>query len=123
MILARSSLGWTNFEERRAQIKAKLMYKSINNLAPERLSNLFQNSNTVYDYDLRGSSCRLCLPRPKTEFVKKSFSYNGAYIWNHIPEDIRISALISRIFAYLSYGAKTSKWFALITNFQSQFAK
>ena len=59
-LLARSSLGWTNLEERRAQIKAKLMYKSINNLAPERLSNLFQNSNTVYDYDLRRSSSRLC---------------------------------------------------------------
>ena len=91
-LLARSSLGWTNLEERRVQIKAKLMYKSINNLALERLSNFFQNSNTVYDYDLRGSSSRLCLPRPKIEFMKKSFSYNGAHIWNHIPEDIRISA-------------------------------
>ena len=94
-LLARNSLDWTNLEERRAQIKAKLMYKSINNLAPERLSNLFQNlfqnSNKVYDYDLRGSSSRLCLPRPKTEFMKKSFSYNGAYIWNQIPEDIRNS--------------------------------
>ena len=47
------------------------MYKSINNLSPERLSNLFQNSNTIYDYDLRGSSTRLCLPRPKTKFMKK----------------------------------------------------
>ena len=91
-LLARNSLGWTNLEERRVHIKAKLMYKSINNLAPERLSNLFQNSNTIYDYDLRGSSTRLCLPRPKTEFMKKSFSYNGAYVWNHIPEDIRTSA-------------------------------
>ena len=91
-LLARNSLGWINLEERRAHIKAKLMYKSINNLAPERLSNLFQNSNTIYDYDLRGSSTRLCLPRPKTEFMKKRFSYNGAYVWNHIPEDIRTSA-------------------------------
>ena len=40
-LLAHNSLGWINLEERRAQIKAKLMYKSINNLAPERLSNLF----------------------------------------------------------------------------------
>ena len=34
-LLSRNSLGWTNLEERRAQIKAKLMYKSIKNLAPE----------------------------------------------------------------------------------------
>ena len=46
-LLARNSLGWINLEERRVHIKAKLMYKSINNLAPERLSNLFQNSNTI----------------------------------------------------------------------------
>ena len=111
-LLARSSLGWTNLEERRAQIKAKLMYKSINNLAPERLSNLFQNSNTIYDYDLRGSSSRLCLPRPKTEFMKKSFSYNGAYIWNHIPEDIRISA------SYKSFCQKlSSSTFSLSNRF------
>ena len=76
-LLARNSLGWIKLEERRAHIKAKFMCKSINNLAPERLSNLFQNSNTIYDYDLRGSSTRLCLPRPKTEFMKKSFSDNG----------------------------------------------
>ena len=41
-LLARNSLGWINLEEHRVHIKAKLMYKSINNLAPERLSNLFQ---------------------------------------------------------------------------------
>ena len=91
-LLARNSLDWINLEERRARIKAKLMYKSINNLASERLSNPFQNSNAIYDYDLRGSSTRLWLPRPKTEFMKKFFSYKGAYVWNHIPEDIRTSA-------------------------------
>ena len=95
-MLARNSLGWINLEECRAHIKAKLMYKSINNLAPEKLSNLFQYSNTIYDYDLKGSSTRLCLPRPKAEFMKKSFSYNGAYVWNHIAEDIRIRHHISR---------------------------
>ena len=68
-LLARNLLDYTNLEERRAQIKAKLMYKSINNIAPERLSNVFRHSNTIYDYDLRGSSSRLCLPRPKTEFM------------------------------------------------------
>ncbi len=90
-LLASNALGWINLEERRAKMKVRLMYKSINNLAPERLSNLFQNSSTIYDYDLRGSSTRLCLPKPKTEFLKNSFSYNEAYVWNHIPEEIRNS--------------------------------
>jgi hypothetical protein len=49
--LARNSLGWITLEERRAQMKARLVYKSINKLAPQRLINFCQNSNTMYDYD------------------------------------------------------------------------
>ena len=41
-LLARNSLGWITLEERRAQMKARLMYKSINKLAPQRLSNFFK---------------------------------------------------------------------------------
>ena len=35
--LARKSLGWIALEERRAQMKAKLMYKTVNGLAPPRI--------------------------------------------------------------------------------------
>ena len=101
-LLARNSLGWITLEERRAQMKARLVYKSINKLAPQRLSNFFQNSNTMYDYDLRGSSTRFCLPKPRTEYLKKSFSYNGPHVWNRIPEDIRTSA------SYISFCEKLS---------------
>jgi hypothetical protein len=31
-ILARTALGWTSLEERRALMKAKLMYKTVNQL-------------------------------------------------------------------------------------------
>ena len=70
-LLTRNSLGWITLEERRAQMKARLVYQLINKLAPQRLSNFFQNSNTMYDYDLRGSSTRLCLPKPRTGRLKK----------------------------------------------------
>ena len=49
-ILARTALGWTSLEERRALMKAKLMYKTVNQLAPQRLCNIFQFSNTVNSY-------------------------------------------------------------------------
>ena len=90
-ILARTALGWTSLEERRALMKAKLMYKTVNQLAPQRLCNIFQSSNTVNSYNLRGSSTGLFIPRPRTEFFKKSFSYSGAKLWNRIPENIRNS--------------------------------
>jgi hypothetical protein len=34
-------LGWTSIEERRALMKATLMYKTVNQLAPQRLCNIF----------------------------------------------------------------------------------
>jgi hypothetical protein len=60
-LLARNSPVWITLEERRAQMKARLTYKSINKLAPQRLSNFFQNSNTMYDYVLRGPGLQLAL--------------------------------------------------------------
>ena len=91
-VLARTALGWTSLEERRSLMKAKLMYKTVNQLAPQRLCNIFQFSNNVTSYNLRGSSNGLFIPRPRTEFLKKSFSYSGAKLWNKIPEDIRNSS-------------------------------
>ena len=103
-ILARNCLGWTTLEERRAQIKAKLMYRTMNTLAPHRLYNICQNSNTMNEYNLRGSSTSLFIPRPRTEFLKKSFSYSGAKIWN-------------RKTSYVSFCQKlSSSSFALTTN-------
>ena len=58
-ILARASLGWTSLEERRTVMKARLMYKTLNQLAPQRLCNIFQLSDTVNNYNIKGSSTGL----------------------------------------------------------------
>ena len=47
------------------------MYKTVNQLAPQRLCNIFQFSNNVTSYNLRGSSNGLFIPRPRTEFLRK----------------------------------------------------
>lgn len=54
-ILARTA----RLEERRSLMKAKLMYKTVNQLVPQRLCHIFQFSNTVNSYNLRGSSTGL----------------------------------------------------------------
>ena len=58
-VLARTSLGWTSLEECRTVMKARNMYKTVNQLAPQRLCNIFQLSDTVNNYNLRGSSTGL----------------------------------------------------------------
>ena len=90
--LALKSLGWKLLEERRVEMKARMMYKTVNKLAPSGLCDLFQNVYEITDYNLRGSSTRVYIPMPRTEFLKQSFCYNGAKLWNQIPDDIRSSS-------------------------------
>ena len=85
------ALGWETLETRRAKSKAKTMYKVLNNLAPSSLAELFEQKRNITQYDLRGSSTSLQLPQPKTEKLKKSFSYDGARVWNSLPAYVRNS--------------------------------
>ena len=43
------------------------------------------------NYDLRNSVHKLALPKPRTEYIKRSFSYSGAALWNSLPRDLRES--------------------------------
>ena len=77
-VIARKLLGWITLKERRTQMKAKLMYKIINGLAPQRLCEIFNKINEIHNYNLQGFLTRLYIPKPKTEFLKDSFGYSGA---------------------------------------------
>ncbi len=89
------ALGWESLETRRAKSKAKTMYKVLNNLALSSLAELFEHKRNITKYDLRGSSTSLQLPQPKTEKLKKSFSYDGAKLWNSLPVDVRNSETLT----------------------------
>ena len=99
-----NSLGWDNLAFRRAKQKANLMYKCINNLAPAYLCNLFVPR--ISNYDLRNEKKKLLLPKPRTDYLKHSFSYSGAILWNNRPEEIRTSNSLA--FFKRSY----NKWFS-----------
>ena len=80
-------LGWDKVSTRWKKQKAILMFKTLNNSAPEYLRNLFTDRNT--HYSLRNAEGKLNLPRPRTDYMKQSFSYCGAHLWNNLPESIR----------------------------------
>ena len=48
------------------------MYKTVNQSAPQGLCNIFQFSDTVNNYILRGSSTGLFIPSPRTLFKRLS---------------------------------------------------
>ena len=66
--------------------KAIMMFKYLNKQAPVYLQNLFHERST--EYDLRNSFQKLTLPRPRTNYLKRSFSYSGALLWNSLFENV-----------------------------------
>ena len=86
-------LGWDNLSVRRAKQKAYLMYKCIKNLAPAYLCNLFPPRTPNYYF--RNAKKKLMLPKPKTDYLKLSFSYSGALLWNNLPEELCTSISLS----------------------------
>ena len=66
---------------------AKMVYKSINGLAPDYLQD--KCINHVSNYNLRDSSNKLDIPFPRTNFLKNSFQYSGAVLWNSLPSELR----------------------------------
>ena len=65
------------------------MYKITHDLAPRQLINMFQKAPSSQRYNLRGSTTKLNLSKPKTEYLKKSLSYRGAKLWNSLPEELK----------------------------------
>ena len=80
-------LEWDRLSIRRTKLLATEMFKVYNNQAPEYLTGKFIRVQTPHN--TRGSSTKLQLPLPKTNYGKKRFGHRGASIWNKLPEDLR----------------------------------
>ena len=82
-----SELGWNVLEKNRVKHKAILMYKVYNGCAPQYLQQLFPPRYS--EYNLRNSLNKVCVPKPRTDYLKRSFTYSGACLWNSLPEQLR----------------------------------
>ena len=45
-------------------------------------------------YHLRNTATDLTLPKPKREFLKRSFKYSGAQLWNQFPNEAKLAESI-----------------------------
>ena len=52
--------------------------------------------------DLRDASQKLYLPKPRTDYLKRSFSYSGASLWNDLRTAISLRNFKRRIDKWLS---------------------
>ena len=46
-------------------------------------------------YELRDTVGKLAVPLPRTNYLKNSFSYQGAVLWNSLPPDLRQSQTLN----------------------------
>ena len=65
-----------------------MMYKTLNRMTPEYLRSSFVFHNNLNSYHLRNTENTLTLPQPRTDYLKKSFSYSGARLWNSLPIEL-----------------------------------
>jgi hypothetical protein len=67
-------------------IKAIFLYEVLSNsAAPTLKDSLISRNILLNNYNLRNSQTDLTLPKSNREFLKRSFKYSGAYLWNNHP--------------------------------------
>ena len=83
-------LGWQNVKERYCFSSCCLTYKSLNNLAPYYLSDLFSSVSEYHTVSTRNATSNtLQQPRCNKSLYKSSLSVNGSRLWNKLPLEIR----------------------------------
>ena len=91
-----NNLKWKTLETRRFHTKATLMYQILNDLSVSQLSNSFAKLNdTNINYNLRDIETDLALLRSYTNFLKRSFKYSGAMLWNNLSYEAKTAQLLS----------------------------
>ena len=88
-------LSWKDLKSQRQIQNALMVFKSLNGLVPEYLTSKFIKRNES-KYSLRDSVSKLVVPCPRTNYLKNSFSYSGATLWNSLPCSIRESSSLNQ---------------------------
>lgn len=86
-------LNWDRLSTIRKNHKATLMFKILSNQTPEYLQELFVPR--IGTHNLRDSENKLWLPKPRTDYLKRSISYSGAFLWNSLPTELRSTTSLS----------------------------
>ena len=70
-----------------------MVYKSINDLAPDYLSEIFTKNSECSRKNLRNTATDLQLPLTKTCNSQRAFSYRGARVCNHLDLEVKQASL------------------------------
>ena len=77
-------LGWQTVEQLISSESKTMVFKSLNELAPQYLCDLFTRNLHCSSYSLRNTGTDLRLPMKRSNNGQKCFSYRGAKLWNSL---------------------------------------
>ena len=83
------TLNWQTVADMIKVETACLVYKSINDLAPDYLSEIFTKNSACSRKNLRNTATDLQVPLMKTCNGQRAFSYRGARVWNHLNLEVK----------------------------------
>ena len=98
-------LRWKNLETKHRFNKAVLVYHNIlnNGTAPCLRKSFSERSVNENGYNLRNYDTDLSIPRPKKEFLKRSFKYRGTVLWNSLSREAKLSMTIACVHEIIEY--------------------
>ena len=83
-------LNWLPFTKRIQYHTCVMMYKALNDLAPEYISSQFSKTFETHSRHLRSVDNELLrVPYSRNCYFEKSFTVDGAKQWNNIPVNLR----------------------------------
>ena len=77
-------LGWKTIEQLISNESKTMVFKSLNDLAPQYLSSLFKRNSQCSTRCLRNTETDLRLPKKTSANGQKCFSFRGAKLWNSL---------------------------------------
>ena len=88
-------IGWPSVYKLINKETGSMVYRSLNSLAPQYLSDLFVRLSQVHPRELRNSKASLAIPMLRTGNGQKSFVYRGASLWNSLYLDTKMAPSIN----------------------------
>ena len=87
-----TELGWKTVEELIGNESKTMVFKPLNDLAPQYLCNLFTKNSACPSRILRSTETDLRLPKKRSANGQKCFSFRGAKLWNSLPAESKTAS-------------------------------
>ena len=78
-----------NFHKRLEYLRSILVFKALNNLAPNYIRAMFTMSSDIHNASTRNAKHNLILPKVRTSMAKNAFRFSAARGWNELSKDIK----------------------------------